>query len=373
VELGQAAAIRTGVDRLDDFLAQGGLRAGLYLLGGPPGAGKTAFGIQLALRAAAAGHLVLYVSVDQGAEDVLARILCRETGRPVADYWNAEPGFLADASFVLDKLPLDRLHIVGGQSDPAAIGELSGAAIDAAGHPPLIVVDYLQRLRTTGTAGQDRRLQVSAAADAMRHLARNRGVPVLVLSSVNRASYHATPDLSAFKESGDLEFDADAAFLLHDPSRQSDAQDEATDGSVELHIVKNRLGPETRNQPIVLHFDRALGSFRELGSPKVATTVAPRSSRLRPGWRTPEQVADTCRRSGGRWASVTEARRALRVSKQAVAAMLRQTVDAGLLVEGHGTAGAKTYAVVEQSPSDWPEHVFDLAAERQRRSSESSP
>jgi hypothetical protein len=335
--------------------------------------GKTAFGLQVSLRAAAAGHQVLYVSDDQGEEDILARILCRETARPIADYWNREPGFLADAAMVLDLLPLDRLHILGGQSDAAAIEELSGAAANATGAPALIVVDYLQRLRAADTAGQDRRLQVSAAADAMRHLARNRGVPVLMLSSVNRASYHSRPDLSAFKESGDLEFDADAAFLLHDPSRQSDAEDEATDGSMELHIVKNRLGPETRNQAIVLHFDRALGSFRELGSPKVATTIAPRSSQRRPGWRTPEQVANTCRCSGGRWASVTEARRALCVSKQAVAAMLRQTVDAGLLVEGHGTAGAKTYAVVEQSPSDWPEHVFDLAAERQRRSLESSP
>ncbi len=85
---------------------------------------------------------------------------------------------------------------------------------------------------------------------------------------------------------------------------------------------------------------------------------------------TPADVAAACKRSGGSWASTTEARSALGIGREAAAKALRQAVDAGVIVEAPGRNGAKAYRLPEvvEASHDWPQQVLDLAAERERRS-----
>jgi DNA primase len=274
----ERVAIPTGLAGLDHLLAQGGWRPGLVLLAGLPGIGKSAFALQSGLHAAGDNHPVVYVSVEQSEEELLGRLFCRELDRPIADYWNRDPAYVTGARRVAERLHLERLYIradpyIAGEDHDGTSGRIRSWTAEVAamtGRVPLVVVDYLQRMRPPeGSRRLDERLRISEAGAALRQLARDLEAPVVVISSIGRGNYEGEPNLGWFKGSGDLEYDADAAIILRrQPDTVSmDAQIRTNgDGhaqAVELHLVKNRYGALTNDGPLPLVFDRRLGSFRE--------------------------------------------------------------------------------------------------------------
>jgi len=272
-----ALAIPTGIAGLDLLLAHGGWRPGLVLLGGLAGAGKTAFALATSVHAGLHGHPVVYVSVEQSAMEMLGRLFCRELGVGIASYWNRLPSYVRGAREVADRLPLANLYF---RSDPAMAVDEEGtvgrvrrwatSVAELTGGVPLVVVDYLQRMRPPeGDRRQDPHRQISLAGLGLRQLARDLSCPVVAISSIGRASYDKAPSLDAFKGSGDLEYDADACFLLRVAAASEDEAKVllARPGAVvlEMHAVKNRYGPETGAMPVLLDFDRGHGAFREHG------------------------------------------------------------------------------------------------------------
>jgi hypothetical protein len=87
------------------------------------------------------------------------------------------------------------------------------------------------------------------------------------------------------------------------------------------------------------------------------------------GRMSPSDVAEACRRGGGRWRSVGEARASLGVSKETTAALLRKAVDAGLLIPEAGTGTAKAYRLSDRDAEIAQEQLLDFEAERKRRGS----
>ncbi|MGA8725439.1 MAG: AAA family ATPase [Acidimicrobiales bacterium] len=77
---------------------------------------------------------------------------------------------------------------------------------------------------------------------------------------------------------------------------------------------------------------------------------------------TVNDVVEACRRSGGRWKSVSEARSALGTSKEATATLLREAVDMGRLVQEPGVGSAKSFRLAENGSG-----MLDLDEERRRR------
>ena len=281
-----ALAIPTGIAGLDDLLAHGGWRPGLVLLGGLAGAGKTAFALATSVHAGLHGHPVVYVSVEQSAMEMIGRLFCRELGVGIAAYWNRLPSYLAGARDVASRLPLSKLYF---RSDPAMAVDEEGtggrvrrwasAVADLTGRVPLVIVDYLQRMRPPeGDRRQDPHRQISLAGLGLRQLARDLSCPVVAISSIGRASYDRAPSLDAFKGSGDLEYDADACFLLRVAAATEDEAKAvlARHGAVvlEMHAVKNRYGPESGATPVLLDFDRGHGAFRQHGGRAAALASA---------------------------------------------------------------------------------------------------
>ena len=127
----------------------------------------------------------------------------------------------------------DRVGFLTGPFTLAAVAE----AADAGG-ADLIVLDYLQRLSAAdagGRAYRDRRSMTTAVLDALRSFAA-AGRGLLALSSVNRQpgkngkSNYDDLSLASFKESGDIEYMADDAYILPP----------AAGGSTTLRHVKAR-------------------------------------------------------------------------------------------------------------------------------------
>ena len=120
----------------------------------------------------------------------------------------------------------------------------------------LLVLDYIQRIAPPGEHA-DRRQSVDATMNHLRCFA-DAGTAVLVISAVGRgrdsrgrSSYESDAlSLASFRESSELEFGADDAYLL--------APDRSTPGAVTLRHLKSRYG-ECRD--LHLSFDGAHQRF----------------------------------------------------------------------------------------------------------------
>jgi replicative DNA helicase len=126
----------------------------------------------------------------------------------------------------------------------------------------LIIVDYLQLVRTPKSKNTNREQEVAEISRSLKRLAMQMKTPVIALAQLNRAveaRTNKTPMLSDLRESGSLEQDADIVMFLH----REELYDPTTDkkGIAELTIAKHRNG-ETGVIP--LRFNASLTSFNDL-------------------------------------------------------------------------------------------------------------
>ena len=225
------------------------------LLGGAPGAGKTAFTMQAvvdALRLTPTLRAVV-CNIEMPPSVLLDRQLARLSGVDLTTIryrrLTAEHSDRIDAGLSTLTEVCDRLAFVRPPFDLANIAAVADE-FDAG----LIVLDYIQRIQPPGEHG-DKRGSVDATMNHLRAFA-DAGVAVVVLSAVGRtkdkqgrSSYSGEGlSLASFRESSELEFGADDAFILT-PDTESD---------VILRHLKSRNG-ECRD--LRLTFDKPLQRF----------------------------------------------------------------------------------------------------------------
>jgi replicative DNA helicase len=109
-----------------------------------------------------------------------------------------------------------------------------------------IVVDYLQLMNYSKFAAEGRQRETAAISQALKGMAKELKVPVLVLSQLSRApetrEKTAVPKLSDLRDSGAIEQDADVVMLLRRPCKYKDDKEA---GDLRLSIVdiaKHRNG-----------------------------------------------------------------------------------------------------------------------------------
>jgi replicative DNA helicase len=138
----------------------------------------------------------------------------------------------------------------------------------------LIIVDYLQLLRSTTRRAQDnRQLEISEISGGIKALAKELNLPIIVIAQLNRqpdarAQQGGRPRLSDLRESGSIEQDADLVGLLVRAEyyeTDEDAKQEKA-GEAELIIAKQRNGP-TGDVPLTFlkEFTRFENRARERG------------------------------------------------------------------------------------------------------------
>lgn len=192
------------------------------LIGGAPGTGKSALANQLAFDAVrlSSGLKTLVTCCEMPPTVLLNRQLARLSGVPYSrirdrSLTEADQPAVAAGLATLNTIR-DRLAFHTGSFDLTAVAESAdGCEAD------LIVIDYLQRLTAPGQH-RDKRSQTNAVLDTLRAFAAS-GRGLLVLSSVGRQlnkqgkSGYGGLTLASFKESGDIEYAADDAFILTAP------------------------------------------------------------------------------------------------------------------------------------------------------------
>ncbi|MBU1909632.1 MAG: replicative DNA helicase [Verrucomicrobia bacterium] len=111
----------------------------------------------------------------------------------------------------------------------------------------LIVVDYMQMLNYPQFASEGRQRETAAISGALKGMAKELRIPVLVLSQLSRApetrSTTAIPRLSDLRDSGSIEQDADVVLLLRRPCKYADDQEHEDITLAIVEVAKHRNGP----------------------------------------------------------------------------------------------------------------------------------
>jgi replicative DNA helicase len=214
----------------------------LAVLAARPGGGKTALALQHVLACVRSGRRAAVFSLEMNGEQLCQRLARQSVGSNATD--------LESAEWLEQELPRwERLlHILDGKA-ASKLSQIEARSRLLAGRrdAPLgmIVVDYLQLITPPGeTLRENRERQVAHMSRALKLLAGELNVPVLLLSQLNREveKDERRPRLTDLRESGSIEQDADAVWFLH-PDKNGPRFSDADSEPVTLIQAKRRNGP----------------------------------------------------------------------------------------------------------------------------------
>lgn len=206
------------------------------VVGGYPSAGKTLLSLQMAVHLAET-HRVGYFSLETSPAKLADRIMAAQANIPLykikrqalsTTEWDA----VRDAGQLVSQRRLTLIRASG-----MTVADIRAVTLQ---HKlQVIFVDYLQLIQSKGAGRYE---QVTAISMGLHTLAQDLGVAVIALAQLSRPEKSATggrskpPNMSSFRESGQIEQDADVAMLLY-PETPND-----NGGRRILKISKNKEG-----------------------------------------------------------------------------------------------------------------------------------
>jgi replicative DNA helicase len=210
--------LATGYPKLDQAVE--GLR-GINIMGGPPKAGKSCFFMQISTQIAQRKTPVIYYDFENGRRKIYLRTLVRTSG--VSEKKIRQGGMDPHETALLEKAwgELETmLHFFRVVTDRRLTPDLMRRHIDFLKHETqrddvLIVIDSLHKLPFKDLA--ERRTGIDSWLRTLEAIRDEQQVCFLVISELSRGKgggYGERPDISSFKESGDIEYSADNALIL---------------------------------------------------------------------------------------------------------------------------------------------------------------
>lgn len=254
---GKIIGLATGYPDFDK--ATDGLHPGeMIVIAGRPSMGKTTLAMNIAEHIALNLKLPVGVfSLEMTADNLMLRSLCTQARvnlRTIKGGFITESDFpkltsaagrLSNAPLTIDDTP--GLSIIEFRARARRMCQEHGLK--------LLVVDYLQLLHgVTKKSDENRQTEVAEISSGIKSLAKELGIPIIVLSQLNREmekEKSRKPRLADLRESGAIEQDADVVGLLYKPGETNAEQNSEEDGlPINLLIAKQRNGPA----PVDIHF-----------------------------------------------------------------------------------------------------------------------
>ncbi|RJQ15121.1 MAG: replicative DNA helicase [Nitrospiraceae bacterium] len=236
----------TGFDDLDTETT--GFHPGdLIVVGARPGMGKTAFCLNIA------AHVGIKVkaptaifSLEMTKEQLVLRMLCSEAevdSKAVRSGYHSKEDYrkLVNAAGNLAEAPI----YIDDSFNTVLDMRAKARRLKAEHGLGLVVIDYLQLMSGVGNYSA-REQAVSDISRSLKALAKDLGLPVIVISQLNRSCEQRgedkSPIIADLRESGAIEQDADTIlFLYRDEYYKKDKSLEK--GIAVLDIAKQRNGP----------------------------------------------------------------------------------------------------------------------------------
>ena len=217
--------IPTGLTDLDEKL--GGLhKSDLIILAGRPSMGKTALATNIAYNASQ--HLlkrqekssVAFFSLEMSSEQLSTRILSEQARIKSDDIRRGKVTEDEINRYIETSRNIYNLPLYIDETPAITIATLSNRArrIKRLSGLSLIVVDYIQLMRSSSNKNEGRVQEISEITQGLKALAKELSVPVLALSQLSRAVEQRDdkqPQLADLRESGSIEQDADVVMFVY--------------------------------------------------------------------------------------------------------------------------------------------------------------
>jgi replicative DNA helicase len=256
----------TSLHSLDDALG-GYLAPGVHILQAAPGAGKTAFALQVASDCA---YPCLYVTAEMGLLELFRRLVARQTKTFLGRLKSGEMGGDESKRLALQtikNLPclafMDATQLYAAPLHISDTAELLRKRFES--EHILIVIDSLQNWaksarRVVGESANTSEYDlITAGLDAISGIGAKLKCPILAVSHRNRVGNRSDGGLHAGKGSGDLEYGSESVIDL---TRKDETPNFEGETNVKATIHKNRHG--IPGVSFDFAFSGRLQNFREL-------------------------------------------------------------------------------------------------------------
>ena len=266
----------TGFNRLDRAIK---ITDGLYIIGAISSLGKTTFALQIADHVAESGRDVIIFSLEMSRKELIDKSICRM----IFSDWIKNQR-TSDRERLKNELEIQTLNL-GQIASPSALNiseeKLAGletktsqyfqtiakrtSIYESVGNvgvteiaervnkyvyysknKPLVIIDYLQLLAPIDPHFTDKQNTDKNVLE-LKRLSRELEIPIIAISSLNRANYNEPISMAAFKESGAIEYSSDVLLGLQlagagDKDFNVDMAKSQEPRQIELKILKNRRG-----------------------------------------------------------------------------------------------------------------------------------
>ena len=265
----------TGFNRLDRAIK---ITDGLYILGAISSLGKTTFALQIADHVAESGRDVIIFSLEMSRKELIDKSICRM----IFSDWiqGKNPRSILESNEIDNKtlnlgqisapnsLNISEEKLAGletktskyfstiakrtsiyesvGNVGVTEIAERVNKYVYYSGNKPLVIIDYLQLLAPVDPHFTDKQNTDKNVLE-LKRLSRELEIPIIAISSLNRANYNEPISMAAFKESGAIEYSSDVLLGLQlagagDKDFDVDMAKSQEPRQIELKILKNRRG-----------------------------------------------------------------------------------------------------------------------------------
>lgn len=260
--------IPTGFKGLDSIL-EGGLYEGLYIMGAISSLGKTTLALQIVDQIAETGEDVLIFSLEMARSELMSKSISRltlldvlqnngniqdakttrgvTTGSRYKNYSQTEKELIQRAITAYGRYAKNiYIHEGIGDIGVQQVREAVDKHILFTGKKPVVLIDYVQILAPADIRATDKQNTDKAVLE-LKRLSRDFKIPVIGISSFNRANYSEAVKMDAFKESGSLEYGSDVLMGLQLKGvggKDFDANEakQKNPREIELVVLKNRNG-----------------------------------------------------------------------------------------------------------------------------------
>jgi replicative DNA helicase len=234
-------------------MMNGGFAGGcFYFFGGIPSSGKTVLLNNIADNICINNHPVLFFSYDDVKAEIRHRTFSRFAKQPIEDF---NKRYVKDIQSICQLTNIKKImstkYVVQQMIPVEKWIDLIDQIKQKHGKPPVIIIDYLRKLRTEKNIS-DERLRVDDLVSKLTEIAKTYNTPVIAISELARDSYKSGQRLSmaSFKESGSIEYEAswlgilaaveekDGVFILKENWETIIKHD----GNVDLIIFKAKRG-----------------------------------------------------------------------------------------------------------------------------------
>jgi replicative DNA helicase len=249
LEAGSTAAIETGLEAIDSRL--GGVKVGqLTVIAGRTSHAKTALVCDLAKRFARGDHSVDFITLEDPAEAIAARLIAGDGGRSVRFVREGRLAGLDAERLALELLPIT-VTSVPGCKESAVIGAV------AASRAEVVIIDHLQQIGLDGADDESRNYVLERIMGRLAAVARRDGKAVILTAQLNREMERTKrePTLADIRDSGAVEQAARVVLLVYWRSKHDPHADPAD------YLVKIEKNSEGATGRASLKWNAATGRF----------------------------------------------------------------------------------------------------------------